>query len=278
MIKIVADSGCDFTPAMKENDGINIAQVPLSLQVGDKNYVDDLSLDMPNLINELIAHPKGRKTAAPSPELYLEAYKGEESIFAITLSSFLSGSYNSAMLAKKMYLDEIGDKFIHVVDSFSASVGETLIALQINELSKKGLDDNEIMHSISDFVHNMKTFFILERYDNFVETGRLNPYVAKLASMLNIVPICGAENGKAVLVGQSRGQKRAFLKLTDMILKENIDFSQRVLAITHIANPEKALELKNTILKKINFKDVIITEGSGLCSVYADYNGLILAF
>ena len=278
MIKIVADSGCDFTQSMRDQKDINIVQVPLTLQLKDKQYIDDLSLDVPSFIEDLVNCPTERKTAAPSPELYLEAYKGDESIFAITLSSFLSGSYNSAMTAKNMYLEDIGNKFIHVVDSLSASVGETLIALKLNELEKHNFSDIEIVNKITDFVSNLKTYFILERYDSLVDTGRLNPYVAKLASMLNIVPICGAENGKTILCGQARGQKKAFNKLIDIIKNENIDFTKRILAITHISCLDKALEFKNNILEHINFKDVIITEGSGLCSLYADHHGLIIAF
>lgn len=278
MIKIVVDSGCDFTPAMKNKDGINIELVPLSLQLGETQYIDDANLDMPNFLEDLANNPRDRKTAAPSPELFYNAYKGDESVFAITISSNLSGSYNSAMTAKNMYLEEIGDKFIHVIDSFSASVGETLIALELKKLIDLGLSAKEILPKITNFVDNLKTYFILEHYETVVNSGRMNPYVAKLASLLNIIPICGAQEGKMALRGQARGQKKAFNKLIELMQADNVNFSERILAITHINNLEKALELKEVISQKIKFKDILITEGSGLCSLYADNQGLILAF
>lgn len=278
MIKIVADSGCDFTEDMRCQNNINIVQVPLNLQLGDKQYTDDENLNIEFYVNEMVNCKIGRKTAAPSPELFLEKYIGEESIFVITLSSYLSGSYNSAVTAKKIYEEEYGKKFIHIIDSLSASSGETIIALKLNELSKQNLSDEDIKEKITNFVSEMNTYFILECYDSLVNTGRLNPYVAKLASLLSIVPICGAENGHTVLKSQARGKKKAFSKLIDLMLKEGKDFENKTLGITHVCCLEKAIELKEEILKKIKFKDIVISKASGLCSTYADNHGLIVAF
>lgn len=278
MIKIVADSGCDFIKELRTKHSINIVQVPLTLQLGDNVYIDDENLDVKDFVKTMTEEKSARKTAAPSPELYLKNYEGEESIFALTLSSNLSGSYNSAMTAKQMYLEDIGNKFIHVVDSLSASVGETLTAMTLNELANQGLSDDLIAQKITEFVDNLSTYFILENYDSLVNTGRLNPYVAKLASMLSIVPICCADKGKTVLKSQARGSKKAFSKLIDIIKKEGSDFENKILAISHVCAPEKALEFKNEIASKITFKDILIVEASGLCSSYADNHGLIIAF
>lgn len=278
MIKIIADSGCDFTEDMRNQKNINIEQVPLNLQIDKKQYIDNLNLDTKKFIDDMLNFKGVPKTAAPSPELYMEKFKGAESNFVVTLSSQLSGSYNSAEIAKNMYLEENKDKFIHIIDSMSASAGETLICLKINEMIKLNYDENKIKEKIADFVSEMNTYFILERYDNLIKTGRLNPYVAKIASLLSIIPICGADNGKTVLKGQARGNKKAFSKLIEMMQKEGKDFENKTLTITHVNCLEKAMELKNEILKKISFKDIIMSQASGLCSTYADNHGLIIAF
>lgn len=278
MIKIIADSGCDFTEDMRTQKDINIEQVPLNLQIDQKQYVDSLNLDTNEFINDMLSYKGVPKTAAPSPELYKKSFEGDESIFVVTLSSFLSGSYNSAVLARDMYLEENKDKFIHIVDSLSASAGETLICLKLNEMIKLNYNENEIKEEITQFVSEMNTYFILERYDNLIKTGRLNPYVAKIASLLSIIPICGADNGKTVLKGQARGHKKAFIKLIEMMQKEGKDFENKTLTITHVNSLEKANELKNEILNKIKFKNVIISRASGLCSTYADNHGLVIAF
>lgn len=278
MIKIIADSGCDFTKDMRNQKDINIGQVPLSLQIDQKQYIDTLDLDTNEFINHMLNYKGVPKTAAPSPELYMKSFEGNDSIFVVTLSSFLSGSYNSAVIAKDMYLEENKDKFIHIVDSLSASAGETLICLKLNEMIKANYTENEIKDKITQFVSEMNTYFILERYDNLIKTGRLNPYVAKVASLLSIIPICGADNGKTVLKGQARGHKKAFAKLIEMMQKEGKDFENKTLTITHVNCLEKANELKSEILNKIKFKNVIISKASGLCSTYADNHGLVVAF
>lgn len=172
----------------------------------------------------------------------------------------------------------MGKKNIFVVDSKSASVGETLIVNKLLELKEKGLSFDEIKEEICKFRDNLNTYFILENYDSLVNTGRLNPYVAKLAALLGIVPICGADDGHAVLTAKAKGMKKAYLKLIDDITKKCNDTENRVLYITHIDALEKANELKEIMMSKLNFKECHITEGSGLCSSYADIGGLIISF
>lgn len=237
-MKIVADSGCDFTTEMKNNS--NIVQVPLTLQINDEIFSDTLDLDIVNFRNKLRENKKNRKTAAPSPQLYVDAYGGDEDVFVVTLSSHLSGSYNSAVTAKDLYFDDYGKKNIYVVDSKSASVGETLIVNKILELKEKGLSFDEIKNEICKFRDNLNTYFILENYDSLVNTGRLNPYVAKLAALLGIVPICGADDGHAVLTAKAKGMKKAYLKLIDDITK-NVVIQKTEFSILHILMPWKRL-------------------------------------
>jgi len=278
LIKIIADSGCDFTQEMIKKESINISQIPLTLQLGNNIYIDDLKLNIKDFVEEMKKYKKERKTAAPSPQKYYEEYKTENDVFVITLSSKLSSSYNNANIAKKMYIEDYGNKNIQIIDSKSASIGETLIALKLNELSNLGLKSDEITKEIIDFRNNQKTYFVLECYDNLVNTGRLNPYAAKLASFLSIVPICGAEDGSAVLKGQARGHKNAVSKLIEIIMKESSDFEQKILGISHVQCYQKAVELRDKILEKIHFKSSIIVPASGLCSNYADDQGIIISF
>jgi len=277
-MKIIADSGCDFTQEMIKRENINISQVPLTLQLGNNIYIDDLKINIKNFVEEMKKYKKERKTAAPSPQRYYEEYKSEDDIFVITLSSKLSSSYDNANIAKKMYIEDYGNKNIQIIDSKSAAVGETLIALKINEFSNLGLKSTEIKEEIIKFRDNQKTYFILECYDSLVNAGRLNPYAAKLASFLSIVPICGAEDGSAVLKGQARRYKNAVSKLIEIITKESSDFEQKTLGITHVQCYQKAVELKDKILESIPFKSSIIVTASGLCSNYADDQGIIISF
>ena len=278
MIKIVADSGCDYSEELFEKNKVDFEIVPLTLQIGDKQYIDNAGLDIAAYLKEMAKSKVQTKTAAPSPELYMEAFKGENPTFAITLTSELSGSFGSAVLAKQMYLDELGEKFIHVFDSLSAAAAPTVIALKIIECAKKKLTNPEIVETVSEFIKNMKTFFILEKYDNLVKSGRVNPYIAKVVSVLNIRPICMANNGKIAQSSQARGFNKAMAKLIEIMQKEKVDFENRILGISHVQCLERALEFKEQVKKVINFKDIFIVEARGVCSTYGDQGGLIISY
>jgi DegV family protein with EDD domain len=276
-MNIVVDSGCDFTDALKSEKQIAVNTVPLALQIDDQHYVDDGTIDIDQYLKEMSASKATPKTAAPSPELYLDKYKGEGSVFVVTISSHLSASYNNAVLAKKMYLEEVGDKFIHVFNSLSASVGETLISLKIDEFIKRKLSDNEIVEKVNAFIGGMQTYFILENYDTLVKNGRLNPYVAKIAQMLSIKPVCCAQEGRMAMIDKARGYHRAFDKLIAAIEKSAVNFEDRILGISHVKCLDRALEFKEKISQRLNFKEIVIVETSGLCSTYADKDGIIVS-
>jgi DegV family protein with EDD domain len=276
-IKIVVDSCCDLTDDMKKEMNIEIA--PLVLQLGNKSYIDNESLDVKQYIKDMAACEVAPKTACPSPEEYMQKYKGEESTFVVTLSSALSGSYNSAMVAKDMFLEEVGNKFIHVFDSLSASVGETLITLKINDLAHLNLSELEIVDKVNKYIKDMKTYFILENLEHLAKAGRLNPIVAKIASMLSIKPIMGGtEEGTIKLVEKTRGYKKAIRRLAEIVGEEGKNLEEKVLGIAHCNCLDKALEFKEEILKYYNFKSIFIVETGGLSSTYADDGGLIVVF
>lgn len=276
-IKIVADSSCDLSQELKEEMNIDIA--PLTLILEGKEYVDNEELNISEYIEDMANCKTSPKTACPSPQDYIEKYKGEESVFVVPLSSKLSGSYNSAVLAKNLFLDEIGNKFIHVFDSVTASVGQTIISLKINELSKLNLGELEIVEKVNKYISEMKTFFLLESLDHLAKAGRLNPIIAKVANMLSIKPIMGSnDDGTIRMVEKTRGYKKAFKRFIDIIGEEGSNLEQKVLGIAHCNCLERALQFKEEVLKRYNFKDIVVVEMSGLSTTYADNGGLVIAF
>jgi len=276
-IKIIADSSCDLSKEMKEEMNIEIA--PLILHLGDKSFVDDENLNVKNYIIAMSQSETSPKTACPSPEDYMKRYEGKDSIYVVTLSNQVSGSFNSAILAKNIYFEEIGEKFIHVFDSLSASAGETLVVLKIHELAKKKLSDLEIVEKVASYIKDMKTFFLLENLDHLAKSGRLNPIVAKIAGMLAIKPIMGAtDDGEIKLVEKTRGYKKAFKRLIEIIGEEGTNLEEKILAIAHCNCIDRALHFKDEVLRLYNFKDIVVVEMGGLSSTYADDGGIVIAF
>ena len=137
--KITGDSCLDLTKEMRKDPCYSM--IPLTLMVGERHFVDDETFDQKEFIKVVKEYPECPKSACPSPEMFKEAYCcEEENVFVITLSAALSGSYNSAVLAKSLYEEEHGKKNILVLDSKSASSGQLNIAMYIRELCDQGLE------------------------------------------------------------------------------------------------------------------------------------------
>ncbi|MCR1898513.1 DegV family protein [Irregularibacter muris] len=277
--KLLADSCCDLNGELEKK--LNIDLIPLTIRVGDHKLVDDKSLDSMELVKLMKDSPTAPQTSCPSPGDYMERFKRAEAdnIFVVTLSSALSGSYNSAMLAKKMFLEQIGDKFIHVFDSLSASIAETLISMKLQELIDGNLEKESIVEKANHYISELKTFFILESLDNLVKAGRLSKLKGKIASALNIKPIMGEDgHGNIKEVEKVRSSKKAFRRLVEIIGDQGEKFEDKILGIAHCNAFEKAKELKEEILKRYDFKDIIIVETAGISTVYANDGGVIIAF
>jgi len=276
-IKIVADSSCDLNEELREK--LDIALVPLTLEINGKEYKDDESLDVKAMLEEMKTSPTSPKTACPSPNDFLKAYEGADSIFVVTLSSALSGTYDSAMLAKKIFLENNENKFVHVFDSLSASIGETLVSMKIFELIKKSYSNLQIVEKVNEYIKSMKTFFLLESLDNLMKAGRLSKVKGTLASLLNIKPVMGStDDGSIMLVESVRGYKRAFMRFVEIIGERGEQLEEKVIGIAHCNCVERAEEFKRELLKRYKFKDIIIVETAGLSSVYANQGGIIVAF
>lgn len=275
--KIVADSSCDLNEELKEN--LNISLVPFNIDVDDTKFIDDESMDSMELIRAMRNSPNPVKTSCPSPGDFVTEYKDADNVFAVTISSQLSGTYNSAVLAKKMVQEEEPNKFIHVFDSKSASVGETLVSMKIQELVEDRLSNLEIVEKVESYINGMKTFFILESLDNLIKNGRISKTKGLIANVLNLKPIMGAtDEGEIKLVENTRGSKKAFKRLVDIIGETGEKFEEKILAISHANALEKAEELKKEIQRKYNFKDIIVVKTAGLSTAYAYDGGVILVF
>lgn len=275
--KIIGDSCCDLNEELKTK--MNVEIVPLTIEVEGKTYIDDESLDTLELLKDMKKSSKTPRTSCPSPNDYMMTYKGEEDVFVVTLSSELSGSYNSAVLAKKLYLEDNKDKFIHIFNSKSASTGQALIAMKIYELIKEGYKREEVVERVEKYISEMKTYFILKSLDNLIKAGRIGLIKGKIATMLSIVPIMeGNDEGKIGLIENVRGSKKAMSRLVDILGEQGMKLEERVLAIAHCNCLERAIDFKEQVMEKYNFKDIVIFETHGISTVYANDGGLIVSF
>ncbi len=273
--KIVVDSCCELPKELLEDARFEI--VPLQLEVGEYKVPDDENFNQAEFLRKVAECPTCPKSACPSPHQYMEAYHVEaDHIYVVTLSSHLSGSYNSAILGKNLYHEKYGNKQIHVVDSESASSGETQIVLKLMELEEKGLPFEEIVEQIEAFRSSIHTYFVLDNLETLRKNGRLTGVKALVASTLNIKPIMAGDKGTIVQRGQSIGMKKALGKMADMIVSEVSNHSGRRLMITHCNAPARAELVRDLVMAKAKFKECIIMDTRGISSMYANDGGIIV--
>ena len=275
--RIIADSSCDLNDSLKEK--LDISLVPFTIDVEDEKFTDDRDLEVNKLIAAMKKSPNPVKTSCPSPGDFASEYMGLDAVFAVTISSKLSGTYNAAFLAKEMIQEKYPESFIHVFDSKSASIGETLVAIKIQELIDEDLDNFDIVEKVEKYIGDMKTFFILESLDNLIKNGRISKTKGLVANILNLKPIMGDDgDGNIELVENNRGSKKAFKRLIQIIGENEEKFEEKTLGISHTNALEKAENLKAEIKKLYNFKDIVIVKTGGLSTAYANDGGIILAF
>ena len=270
------DSCGELTPDMKER-GV-YESVPLSILVDEKTVVDDDTFDQAKFLEMVKASPNCPKSSCPSPEQYIEAYKGEaDRVYVVTLSAELSGSHNSAVLAKDLYMEEYGDKQIHIFDSFSASIAQTLIGMKIAEFEEKGLSFEDVIKEVDAYIVNQSTYFVLDSLEALRKNGRLTGLKALLVTALNIKPVMGAtDKGVICQYGQARGIKKALTKMVEQVAEEVKDSENKILGIAHCNCRERAEDVKKMLEEKIKLKEVLITETRGISTLYASDGGIIV--
>jgi len=279
MYKVIADSSNEVDSNFSEKYPTEI--VPFKLYLDNIEYVDDENFDVDSFVDKMGKSKNLPKTACPSPNDFLEKFYGDsEEIYGVTISSQLSGTYNSAMLAKQIYESENNKaKFIHIFDSKAASAGETLVTKMIHEYKKANLNPEALVEKVEAFIKEMQVYFISESLDNLIKNGRLSKFKGILATTLSIVPIMGTDSdGEIKLFERVRNKNKAYQRLIEIVKSEVLQKNKKTISITHVGNPERVEQLKKELLKIKGVEDIICIKCAGLSSLYADNKGVIVAF
>ena len=275
MYKIIVDSCGELTEEMKK-DG-RFVNVPLTLEI-DGEHINDETFDQAYFIKRVAESPNAPKSACPSPNAYMEEMECDaDNIYVVTLSAELSGSYNSACLGKDLYEEEDNSKNIHIFNSKSASIGETLIALKIAECENAGMSFEDVVDTVEKYIAEQHTFFVLETLETFRKSGRLSGLKAVLADTLNIKPVMGStDTGYVQQLAKGRGMNNAIDKMTKCVMDVTTNCEEKILAISHCNCPERALSLKKKMESMAKFKDILILNMRGVSTMYASNGGVIL--
>ena len=275
--KIVIDSCGELVEKWKDSPAVERAS--LTLTVNDEDIIDDDTFDQAYFLKRVAESPNCPKSSCPSPERYMSAYDCEaEHVYAVTLSSELSGSYNSAVLGMNLLKETHPDKKIHVFNSRSTSVGQTLIALKIEECEEQGMEFEEVIKKVDAYISEQNTYFVLETLETLRKNGRLSNLKAFVATALKIKPVMGSTpEGTIVQLDQARGMNKAVMKMVDYVVERTPNPAEKVLGISHCNCPARAQAVKEAILERIPVKDVVLLDTAGVSSMYANNGGIIIA-
>lgn len=275
--KIVADSGCDYRTI--ENLAVDtlFESVPLTIQVGNEIFIDNAQLNIDNMMEKMYTTSSASKSACPSPDDYMKAFDGASNIFVVTITGTLSGSYNSAQVAKRLYLEDHPDVNIHIIDTLSAGGENDLIIKKLNLLIGQGLSYEEVIKEITAYQAKTKLLFVLFKVDNLVKNGRLSKLLGAVVGLLNIRMVGEAsQDGKLELLQKARGAKKSLIAAFDELIKAGYTGGQIIIA--HRNNPKFCQQFSEMVRERFPQAVIEVIPTSGLCSFYAEENGLLMGY
>ncbi len=272
-MKIVADSSANVLSL----EHVPFASAPLKVITAEKEFVDNAELNVAAMV-EYFSQYKGKsKTSCPSPGDWIEAFGEAEDIFAVAITSGLSGSYNAACIARQMYESEHEGARVCVIDSLSAGPEPTLLVEKLESMILQGMDYEDICREIEAYKQKTGLVFMLKSLNNFAANGRVSPAVAKIAGVLDI-RIVGKASDQGTLepTDKCRGENKSLSTLVTR-LKEHGLYHGRV-HIAHCSCLQTAEKFRAMIQASLPDVTVTISENRGLCSYYAELGGLLVGF
>lgn len=278
---IVSDSSCDLRMGGFTSDLVRFETVPLRLQVGEREFLDNDELEVPELLTAMAEEKSASSTACPSPVAFARAFEKGDKTVCFTISGNLSGTYNAAVMGREMALEEHPEKEICVIDSKATAGAMVLLirkARELMEADPEGTDFEGVCGQLRLYQAALRTCFTLENFDNLIKNGRMRPLVGTLLHSLGIHVIADATpQGTIHVADKARGETKTYKAIT-ALMKASKDCAGAEVVISHCENLAGALKLKEQILADLPVKQVDILSCRGLTSFYAMEKGLIIGY
>ncbi|MCD8048284.1 MAG: DegV family protein [Clostridia bacterium] len=274
---IVTDSSGDLFEKKSENGDWQVSSVPFVINVGGRDFVDDERLDCAELLSETEKCREAGRTSCPAPEDWLREFEKADCAVAVTISSKLSGSMNSAVIAKSMALEKSPEKKIAVIDSLSAGGEIALCVERICDLIEKGEEFEDVVFKAKEFLRGTHAAFALCSFNNLVKSGRMSKTAGFFANRLGIWGIgIGSDEGTIEIKGKARGSARATALLINNMKERGFEGGRVI--ISQCCNSAFAERLQEKIREIWKEARISIVPMRGTCSYYAERGGLIVGF
>lgn len=277
MYKIIVDSSCDLTSLDHLNTTALYGRAPLRIIVGDTEYVDEAGLDTRAMMDAVYAFKGKTGSACPSPEEYAEHCRSVDESYIITISSSLSGSYNSAVLAKDLVLSESPEKKIHIFDSLSTGPEMVLLVEKIAQLADSGLEFEMVCAEVERYMKRTALLFQLNSLENLTKNGRVSKMAGMTAKLLGIHMIgIASDEGTVQPLHKCRGTEKTY-RLVLQEMRER-GFTGGRVVLGHAFQQKGAEMVKQMLLEEFPSSNITIMPLGGLCSYYAEEGGLLVGF
>ena len=270
--KMVSDSSSNVLTMASSH----YASVPMKVRA-DKEYVDDVSLDLAEMVEGLKNHKGKSGSACPSVGEWLEAFGDADFVFGTTMSKGLSGSYNAAVQAANAYMEENPGKKAYIFNTLSAGPQQMFLNEKVMELAEQGCDFETIKEKTLAYYKNTHILFCLESMMNLARNGRVSLAAAKIAGVLGIRACGDVKAGMITPVHKPRGAKKATETLVEM-MKERGFYDGAQLRIAHCFGQQQAQDLADATLAQFPNAKITIEPTTALCSFYAEAGGLMIGF
>ena len=274
---IVADSSCDIFTLKDIAPDTGFTTIPFEITIGEKNFVDDENLDIEEMMQAMYASKAAAGSACPGPGKWEEEFLKADYSIAFTISASLSGSFSSANVAAHEVMTAHPEKNVYVFDTLSTS-GERVLTIEyLNSLIKEGLEFEEIIDKVGEYLLKARLMFALSKFTNLVKTGRMNKVAGLAAELISMRGLGAASReGKIKIIGKARGDNKLIAQIVAEM--ERTGYENGSVVIGHRNNLRSAETLKAKIEEKWPGSKIRIIELRGLCSFYAEDKGVIIGY
>ncbi|MBE6991164.1 MAG: DegV family EDD domain-containing protein [Ruminococcaceae bacterium] len=271
--RIVSDSSSDLLTF----ENCDYCCVPLKIITDEKEYIDDHKLNIDEMIDDLSKYNGTSHSSCPNMEEWLDSFENTDGVFCVTITSGLSGSYNSASMAVSEYLQKNPENNAVVLDTLSTGPESALIIEKIRELIQENLPFSVIESKVREYMKSTHLIFCLESLKNLANNGRVNKAVAKVAGIIGIRILGKASNeGTLEITNKVRGSEKVLSEIIKNM--KSSGFIGGKVRIHHCQNESAAYTLRDRIKDAFPNASVFIQKTGALCSFYAESGGLLVGF
>ena len=279
---LITDSGCDLSRETLEEAGIDLLLLPYALD-GEERLDGARQALSPDTFYDALRSGARSSTSQVRPAdceaAFRRAYDADKSAILVTISSGLSASYDTALMARERFLQEFPQARIHVVDSLSVSAGQGLLVMEMARKLADGASADAVVEWAEDNRLRVNAVFTVDSYEYLVRGGRVSPAVAAAGSVLSIKPVLQVDaEGRLATFKKVQGRRRALSALTDATAERITNHQEQTILINHAQCPEDADALIHMLQERVEAQAIGVGRIGVIIGTHVGPGGLIVAF